>query len=193
MRPRAAPGVVIGVACVLVTGCGSSATEQVRAKVQQFAVAVAHRDAKTICTDVFAPSLVTRFKDAGLTCQRGLGIFFSGVHHPTLAVGQVKVHGSKASAMTLSGASGQTASLRTVDLVMTSNGWRIAAVGAPVSGSSGAAAQQGTTKGKTATGPTTTATRKRAPTTTKRTPTATKKRTPPKPAPAKKGSTSTKP
>jgi non-ribosomal peptide synthetase component F len=113
-------------------GCGSSPTQQVRVKVQQFAVAVAHRDAKTICMQVFAPSLVKRFASAGLSCERGLQIFFSGVRHPTLAVGRVQVHGARASAMTLSGASGQTASLRPVELVKTSDGWRIAALGAPV-------------------------------------------------------------
>src|SRR5438552_3033653 len=106
MRPRAASGVAVGAACVFAAGCGSSPNQQVRSKVQQFAVAVVHRDAKTICTQVFAPSLVKRFASAGLSCQRGLEIFFSGLRHPTLAVGSVKVHGSRASAMTLSGASG---------------------------------------------------------------------------------------
>jgi hypothetical protein len=115
-----------------VAGCGSSPTQQVRAKVQQFGVAIAHHDSKTICTEVFAPSLVKRFASTGLNCERGLRIFFSGLHNPTLAVGRIKVHGSKASAMTLTGASGQTASLRPVELVKTSAGWRIAALGAPV-------------------------------------------------------------
>jgi hypothetical protein len=75
---------------------------------------------------------VKRFASTGLNCERGLRIFFSGLHNPTLAVGRIKVHGSKASAMTLTGASGQTASLRPVELVKTSAGWRIAALGAPV-------------------------------------------------------------
>lgn len=185
MRLRAASGVAVGAACVLVAGCGSSATQQVRAKVQQFAVAIAHRDAKTVCTQVFAPSLVKRFVSAGLTCERGLGIFFSGLRHPTLAVGPVKVRGSRASAMTLSGASGQAASLRPVELVKTSDGWRIAALGTPVTASSSAAAHPGATSGKTKTGSTTTT--KHAPTTT------TTRTTPKHPPKKKKGSTSTKP
>jgi hypothetical protein len=155
---------------------------------RQFAVAVAHHDAKTICTQVFAPSLLKRFVAAGLTCERGLLIFFSGLRHPTLAVGRVTVHGSKASAMTLSGASGQTASLRPVELVKTSDGWRIAALGAPARSSRGTGT---TTNGKTTTGSQTTT--KPAPTTTKRTPTTTTKRAPPKHPHPKKGSTSTKP
>jgi hypothetical protein len=163
MRSRAAAGVALGVACLLLAGCGSSPTQQVRAKVQQFAVAVAHRDARTICTEVFSPSLVKRFASAGVGCKRALDIFLSGLHHPTLAVGRVSVNGSKASAMTLSGASGQTASLRPVELVKTSAGWRIAALGAPVKSSSGSGAGS-RTNGKTTTGDTTTA--KGAPTTT---------------------------
>lgn len=99
-------------------------------------MAVAHKDAKTICDDVFAPSLVKRFVAAGVTCQRGLRIFFSGVHNPTLAVGAVKVHGLRASVVTLSGASGQTAAVRAVDLVDTSNGWRIISLGSALGSSS---------------------------------------------------------
>jgi hypothetical protein len=148
MRSRAASGVAVGAACLFAAGCGSSPTQQVRAKVQQFGVAIAHRDAKTICTEIFAPSLVKRFASTGLNCERGLRIFFSGLHHPTLAVGRVTVQGSRASAMTLSGASGQTASLRPVKLVKTSNGWRIAALGAPVK-SSGGTKPGATTTGST--------------------------------------------
>lgn len=150
MRSRAAVGVALGVTCLFLAGCGSSPTQQVRAKVQQFAVAVAHRDARTICTEVFSPSLVERFASTGLGCKRGLDIFFAGLHHPTLAVGRVRVHGSTASAMTLSGASGQTASLRPIELVKTSAGWRIAALGAPVKSSSGFGAGS-QTNGKTTT------------------------------------------
>ena len=163
MESRAAAGVALGVACLLLAGCGSSPTQQVRAKVQQFAVAVAHRDARTICTEVFSPSLVKRFASAGVGCKRALDIFLSGLRHPTLAVGRVSVHGSKASAMTLSGASGQTASLRPVELVKTSAGWRIAALGAPVKSSSGSGAGS-RTNGQTTTGATTST--KGAPSTT---------------------------
>jgi hypothetical protein len=186
MRPWGASGVAVGAACVLAAGCGSSPTQQVRAKVQQFAVAVAHRDAKTICTEVFAPSLVKRFASAGLSCRRGLEIFFSGVQHPTLAVGSVAVHGSRASVMTLSGASGQIASLRPVVLLKTSGGWRIAALGAPVQGG-------GTPPGATTTTGSTTTTKRAHSTTSGRAPTTTKKTTPPNHPAAKKGSTSTKP
>ncbi len=98
----------ISVAAVLLAGCGTSDRQQVHGKVEQFAVAVAHKDAKTICNQVFAPSLVEHFTSAGLTCVRGMGIFFSGLQNPSLALGPITVHGSRASVVTLSGASGQS-------------------------------------------------------------------------------------
>jgi hypothetical protein len=116
-------------AALLASGCGASTHDQVHSKVEEFAVAVAHKDAKTICNDVFAPSLVAHFTAAGLTCVRGMGIFFAGLHNPTLAVGPITVRGSRASVVTLSGASGQTAAVRSVNLVDTSDGWRIASLG----------------------------------------------------------------
>jgi hypothetical protein len=118
-------------ACCVIAGCGSSTRDQVRAKVQEFATAVAHKDARKICTDVFAPALVKRFETVGLTCERGLEIFLSALHSPTLAVGRVTVNGSRASAMTLSGASGQRTSVEAVELIRTANGWRIAGLRSP--------------------------------------------------------------
>ena len=165
---------VASVACCLVAGCGASARDQVRDKVQEFALAIAHKDAKTICTDVFAPSLVAHFKAAGLTCEHGMQIFFSTLNNPTLAVGPITIKGSRASVVTLSGASGQTAAVRAVNLVDTSSGWRVISLGAsavPASRSSGA--------GRSSTTPTTT-----TPTTT--TPTNATPSSHHKPSPAKK-------
>ena len=126
-------------------GCGASARDQVRGKVQEFAVGVAHQDAKTICNDVFAPSLVERFKAAGLTCAHGMQIFFSGLRNPTLAIRRITVHGSRASVVTLSGARGQKAAVRSVNLIHTPNGWRIVSVG----GSPSAGIRPGTTTSRT--------------------------------------------
>lgn len=128
MKVRPALAVSL-VAAALAAGCGASPLQQVRSKVDEFAVAVAHKDAKTICTDVFAPSLVKHFQSAGLTCVRGMGIFFAGLHNPTLAIGPITVRGSRASVVTLSGASGQTAAVRSVNLLDTSQGWRIISLG----------------------------------------------------------------
>ncbi len=159
MRVRAA-SLVAAPAAVLLAGCGASTSDQVRAKVQEFAAAIAHKDARRICDDVFAPSLVEHFKAAGLTCERGMGIFFSGLHHPTLAVGPITINGSKASVITLSGANGQTAAVRSVNLVNTSNGWRIVSLGgSPASRKTtpgGTTSTSGTTPSTTSTGTTST-------------------------------------
>jgi hypothetical protein len=165
MRVRTA-SVSTAVAAAVLAGCGASTTDQVRSKVQEFAVAVAHKDASRICDDVFAPSLVEHFKAAGLTCVRGMGIFFSGLHHPTLAVGPITVRGSKASVITLSGANGQTAAVRSINLVDTSNGWRIISLGgSPVAG-----------KSTTSTSPRTTSTSSRSTSTSGRTTSTSSKR-----------------
>lgn len=162
MRVPAA-SVATALTAVLLAGCGTSATDQVRSKVQQFAVAITHKDAHTICDDVFAPALVQHFTSAGLTCVRGMGIFFSGLKHPTLALGPITVNGSKASVITLSGAKGQTAAVRSVNLVDTSNGWRIVSLGgSPVSGK----ASSGRT---TSTSPRTTTTSRRTTSTSSKT------------------------
>jgi hypothetical protein len=144
MKSRPAVAICAAVA-LFAAGCGASARDQVHGKVQEFAVAVAHKNAKTICDDVFAPSLVEHFKAAGLTCVHGMQIFFSGLHNPTLAIGRITVHGSRASVVTLSGAKGQKAAVRSVNLIDTSNGWRIVSVGGPPS----AGNKTGTTTSKT--------------------------------------------
>ena len=175
MRSRAASAAALGAVCCLLVGCGSSSNrQQVRAKVHEFAVAVAHKDAKKICTDVFAPSLVRRFKSVGVSCERGMKIFLADLNDPTLAVGKVTVQGSRASAAALSGASGQRTALRTLVLVKTSSGWRIAGLRA-APGASSSASQSGGANGKPKT------------TTTKRAPS---KGAPSKHAPSKHGSAS---
>jgi hypothetical protein len=162
MKARTA-AVLAVVAAPVLSGCGATARDQVKSKVQEFAVAIAHKDAKTICDDVFAPALVEHFKSAGLTCVRGMGVFFSGLHHPTLSLGPIKVNGSRASVVTLSGASGQTAAVASVNLIDTSDGWRIISLGT----SPAAAKKTGTTTSPT---PTTTSSQ---PTTTSSKPTTT--------------------
>jgi hypothetical protein len=158
---------LVATAALVASGCGTSAHDQVKSKVQEFAVAVAHKDAKTICDDVFAPTLVEHFKAAGLSCVRGMGIFFSGLHNPTLALGPIKVHGSRATAVTLSGASGQTAAVASVNLIDTSDGWRIISLGTSPAASN--------TPGKTTTTKPTTTSQKRTTTSQKRTTTSQKR------------------
>jgi hypothetical protein len=123
MRPARALA-LIGTAYVL-AGCGVSASDQVQAKLQQFAHAVANRDAATLCTQVLAPTLVDRLTTAGLTCEQAMQTFFGSVSDPTIAVSKVTVKGSTASAVVLSGAKGQPSSLDAVRLTDTEHGWRL--------------------------------------------------------------------
>jgi hypothetical protein len=108
-------------------GCGSSASEQVHAKVEEFVHAVANHDAKAVCNNVLAPSLVARFSQEGLTCERGIQIFLKSVHDPTLSVGRITVNSSNgASAVVMAGARCQRLTLASLYLINTSAGWRIA-------------------------------------------------------------------
>ena len=128
---------MVGLVCALGTaaglsGCGTSTSDQVKAKVQQFASAVAKRDSKTLCSDVFAPILLEHFAAVGLSCERAMSIYLSSVHDPTLLVGRVVVRGQTAEAQTLSGARHQVGSLDALELVNTSNGWRVSGLGSPL-------------------------------------------------------------
>jgi hypothetical protein len=132
---------VPAVVCAL-AGCGTSVHDQVQAKVQQFVTATAAKDAKTICDQVLAPTLLERLAAGGITCQQAMQIFFSSVQSPTLSIGRIDISGQKASAITLTSAHGQQGSLDAIELVNTSHGWRISSLGSPV------VPPAGTSKGK---------------------------------------------
>jgi hypothetical protein len=115
------------------SGCGASDADQVHAKVEQFVHAVGAHDAKTVCQQVLAPSLADRFAGEGLTCERGMQIFFRSVQRPTLSVGRITVGRGTASALVLAGAHCQRLALAQLNLIETSSGWRISSesAGAP--------------------------------------------------------------
>lgn len=121
---------LIGAAWVL-AGCGASSSQEVQAKLQQFAHAVAGRNASTLCGQVLAPSLVQHFTDAGLNCEQAMATYFASVTDPTLSISKVRVHGSTASAVVLAAAQGQQAAVETVELVNTKKGWRLASLATP--------------------------------------------------------------
>ena len=123
---RALVGVLAAALAFGLAGCGSSDSDQVHAKVDEFEHAVSARDAKAVCNDVLAPSLVARFTQEGLTCERGIQIFLASVHNPTLSVGRITVDRNSASALVLTGAHCQKLTLAQLFLVKTSGGWRIA-------------------------------------------------------------------
>jgi hypothetical protein len=120
-------GVLLAATLALgLAGCGSSDSDQVHAKVEQFVHAVSSHDAKALCANVLAPSLVARFTQEGLTCERGIQIFLKSVRDPTLSVGRIAVSRNSASALVLTGARCQRLTLANLFLVKTSGGWRIA-------------------------------------------------------------------
>jgi hypothetical protein len=118
-------------ACAL-TGCGASARDQVRAKVQQFAAAARHKDYRTICEEVLAPALVAHLTANHIPCVNAMRLALGSVRNPTLSIGPVTVKGKAASVYTLTVAQGQQASLDVLHLVETGDGWRISSLNAPL-------------------------------------------------------------
>ena len=124
---------VLAVAACALGGCGTSTSDQVKAKVQQFATSVATKDARTLCSQVLAPALLEHIAAGGLPCVKAMQIFLGSVRQPTLAIGKVEIFkGGRAEALTLSGAKGQLGALSAVELVDTSNGWRVSVLGSPL-------------------------------------------------------------
>ena len=121
---------IIGVTYAL-AGCGATASDQVQAKLQQFAHAVAQRDTGALCTQVLAPDLVGHLNAAGLSCRQAMSTFVNSVTDPSLTVSTVKVKGSFASAVVLARAKGQQASIESVELTNTRHGWRLASLASP--------------------------------------------------------------
>jgi len=115
-----------------VAGCGSNESAVVKAKVTQFAQAVAHHDYTTICTEVLAPQLLADVADGGIGCEHAMRLALANVHDARLTVGAVTINGSSASVLTVSQALGEKALLTKVELIDTANGWRISSLGNPV-------------------------------------------------------------
>ncbi len=128
---RIAPGAVVAAAACLIAGCGTSAHDQVKAKVEQLADAAAGHDYRTICDEVLAPALITRLADAGVGCEQAMRIAFGSLQNPTLSIGRIEISGRSAQAITLTAAKGQAASLDAIDLIKTAVGWRVASLGSP--------------------------------------------------------------
>jgi hypothetical protein len=130
---RFAGAPVIVATALALTACGTSDRDQVRDKVDQFVTAAAHKDYRTICRAVLAPTLLGKLAEAGITCEQAMQVALGGVQQPTLSIGKITVSGSSASVIVLSGAQGQQASLETIQLVRTGEGWRISALASPLS------------------------------------------------------------
>lgn len=126
MSARSMP--VAAVAALTLAGCGASASDAVRAKVDQFASAARAHDYKTICTQVLSPALVTHLTANGLRCDQVLRIPLGSVRGATVSIGKVTVHGSSASVVALTVAKNEAASIDTFGLTLTRKGWRISSL-----------------------------------------------------------------
>jgi hypothetical protein len=67
----------------------------------------------------------------GLSCQQAMRTFVEDIQDPTLSVGKVKVSGKTASVVVLATARGQQASVTSVALVETKQGWRLTTLASP--------------------------------------------------------------
>lgn len=121
----------LAAAALALPGCGTSDRQQIQAKVDQFVHAIAAHDYHTICTQVLGPQLLARLAAGGISCEQAMGIALGQVRAPILSVGRITVTGSTAQAITLSGAAGQRGAFETLNLVKTSNGWRISSLSTP--------------------------------------------------------------
>jgi hypothetical protein len=113
-------------------GCGTSARDAVKAKVEQYAQATRDHDYRTICTQVLAPAIVQRLNGYGVGCEQAMAIAYNSVKDATLGVGKITVHGKSASVVVLSLAANQPSTLATILLVDTPHGWRISSEHNPV-------------------------------------------------------------
>jgi hypothetical protein len=119
-------------AVLSLAGCAASDSDQISAKVQQLAHAVGRHDYSIICGQVLAPSLVAHLVSNGISCPQAMQVALQGVQEPAVSVGKIEIRGSQATAITLTVARGQQASLAAIDLVKTSQGWRISSLGSPL-------------------------------------------------------------
>jgi hypothetical protein len=142
----------VAVLALTLAGCAQSATDQVRAKVQELAHAAAARNYGEICSDVLAPSLVAHLVSNGIPCSVGLEEALGSVHDPVINVGRVRVRGRKAWAVILASARGQRALVSGVELVETARGWRILSLDSSVAAAAGRSDGSGGGTG-TSTGP----------------------------------------
>jgi outer membrane murein-binding lipoprotein Lpp len=119
-------------AALALSGCAASASDQISAKVQQLAQAVGRHDYATICNQVLAPSLVAHLVSNGISCVEAMQVALQRVQQPVVSIGKIEIRGTRATAITLTVARGQRASLAAIELTKTAQGWRIASLGSPL-------------------------------------------------------------
>jgi hypothetical protein len=113
-------------------GCGgTSAEDQVRAKLNDFAQATAAKDYRRLCSDVLAKQLVQKAEAAGLSCEVALKTGLNDVQKPKVQVQKVTVKGDSATAVVHTTAANQQASTDTLELARQGGDWRVSSVTSP--------------------------------------------------------------
>jgi hypothetical protein len=124
---------VVAIACLtLAAGCGgdkeASPEQEVRSVLTTFATATEKRDYRTICTRVFAPSLLRGLREIGLPCEVAMRNSLGKVREPRLTIGTVTVKGKVATAEVRTSAAGQDPSSDVVRLDRVRSDWKISAL-----------------------------------------------------------------
>jgi hypothetical protein len=115
-----------------VAGCGDrtpSDDEQIRSLLATFAQAAQQRDYQKLCDRVLAPKLLTGLEQIGLPCAIALRQSLGQVRDPRMVVGQVVVHGDRATAQVRTSAENQPPSSDTVQLQRVRGAWKVSALG----------------------------------------------------------------
>jgi hypothetical protein len=113
-------------------GCGSSGPtddELVAGAVSAFGRATAAKDYRTLCDRLLAPSLVDKVEQVGLPCEQAMQKALGRVRDPRLTIGEITVHGDRATAQIRTSAAGQQPSRDTLELERVKETWRIASLG----------------------------------------------------------------
>jgi ketosteroid isomerase-like protein len=109
-----------GILALLASGCGTTDADRVRSALDDYAQAVAHRDARALCRRILAPDLVSATERAtGRRCEMAVRALV-GERAPRVAGATVRVDGLSATARL---------GRQTLVLVKTGAGWRLASLG----------------------------------------------------------------
>lgn len=131
-RPRAVSHLT---ACVIASlmccgcGAGKSPSSEVRATLERFAGAVAHRNYGVLCSEILSESLTAKLQRIGLPCEQAMARGLGSAHRPKLAILGVSVHGVKANATVRTSASNQASSEDVIELEKSAGRWRIVSLG----------------------------------------------------------------
>jgi hypothetical protein len=118
---------IAALAALTLLGCGGGGNDikQVRATLEAFARAAAHKDYATLCTRILAPALVAQLAQIGLACPAALARGLGGVTRPQLTVSTITVHGNTALARVHTGAANQRPLDTTVELQRIGARWYV--------------------------------------------------------------------